>query len=238
MKKLVCICCFVALAWIGCVMPAHASETTTNSTEITETVTEDVTKTTPETNTTDAAIDITETDEGESTEATLSGMLANFLEEKGGDICSVLSIICSIVVAVLFKKGLLPSLSNTLTHMATQVKGGLSELESMGKSLEKSADTTLSAFTERITPTLTKVGEVAEQAEALAALCQAAQDMMARDTDARKHMEEVLCGQMDLFYQFFLSVNLPQYQKDRLGEAYTQWRAKLFGGVSHEEPTL
>ena len=234
MKKIICLCCFVALLMCVCLIPSYAIEETATETE--EMLTE-VSQNNAETQT-ETQAETTPTNEDATMDSTFSGMLAAFLEEKGGDICSVLSILCSIVVAMLFKKGVLPSLSTTLTHISTQMKGKMAELESVGKALEKSADSTLTDFTERITPTLSKVKDIADQAEAMAALCQAANDMMARDTEARHHMEEVLCGQMDLFYQFFLSVNLPQYQKDRLGEAYAQWRAKLAGGISHEEPTL
>ena len=49
----------------------------------------------------------------------------------------------------------------------------------------------------------------------------------------RKDIKAVLSAQMDLFYQFFMAVNLPQYQKDQLGESYT--RLKALTEASHDE---
>ena len=40
-------------------------------------------------------------------------------------------------------------------------------------------------------------------------------------------METILASQMQLFYDFFMAVNLPQYQKERLGAAYNEMLAAL-----------
>ena len=88
-------------------------------------------------------------------------------------------------------------------------------------------------FIETVTPTLEIIGQVAENEKRSDQLLLLLEKELEVSMADRKDIKAVLSAQMDLFYQFFMAVNLPQYQKDQLGESYT--RLKALTEASHDE---
>ncbi len=155
-------------------------------------------------------------------DTTLSGAVTDFFGEYADDICQYLSLLVSVLLAWLFKKGVLPSLSGSMGHISKTLDGGISALLEEGKTLSKNTEESIRQFVETVTPTLERLGETAENAKKTdMAVAEVKQELQNAEAD-RHRTQAVLLAQMELFYQFFMSVNLPQYQKDRLGESYTR----------------
>ena len=167
------------------------------------------------------------------TPPTTSGLLLDFIEDKGDDICQYLSLVFSVVLAWLFKKGVLPSLSGSMGKLSNTLDGGISALLEQGKALSKNTEDKMHTFIETVTPTLEIIGQVAENEKRTDQLLLLLEKELEVSMADRKDIKAVLSAQMDLFYQFFMAVNLPQYQKDQLGESYT--RLKALTEASHDE---
>ena len=158
----------------------------------------------------------------EGTDSTLSGAVLEFLEQNGNDICQYLSLALSVLLAWLFKKGVLPSLSGGVSHISKTLEGGLSALTEEGKQLAKTTEANLQTFVEAATPALELLSQGADHLQNTETVLKEMANELAAAKQDRLHTSTVLAAQMELFYQFFMAVNLPQYQKEQLGERYVQ----------------
>ena len=158
----------------------------------------------------------------EMADSTLSGAVLMFLEQNGNDICQYLSLGLSVLLAWLFKKGLLPSLSGGVSHISKTLEGGLSALTEEGKQLAKTTEANLQTFVEAVTPALELLSQGAEHLQSTEDALKEMNNELTNAKQDRLRANTVLAAQMELFYQFFMAVNLPQYQKEQLGERYVQ----------------
>ena len=174
---------------------------------------------------------------GDLTEkTTVSGLLVRFFGDNCAELLSGLTLVSSLCIALLFKKGLLPALASALKGVAGQVDRGMQEMNAVGQKLTGETGLAMQRFTAAVSPTMEKMALVADRAEEMADRLTELEAALRQSDDSRARAETVLRAQMDMFYRFFMSVNLPQYQKDALGETYAGINALLGGEVPHEDP--
>lgn len=93
--------------------------------------------------------------------------------------------------------------------------------------LSESTEQTLKALATQIDTALIEVNSVAEHAGTLTRSVSVLEADLKASSDQRTKLETVLASQMQLFYEFFMAVNLPQYQKERLGAMYNEMLAAI-----------
>lgn len=159
-----------------------------------------------------------ENKESEEFEETVSQTLAAFIERNADGILSGLTLISSLLVAFLYKAGLLPLLRN-----------GISAISDTAGKTGKMAE----EFTEQATEALTSLREstapaaeaVKKTEEYLATLTKALADAKITQEETK----EILAAETTLFYELLCSVNLPEEQKDSMRNSYYRLREKLEG---------
>ncbi len=153
----------------------------------------------------------------------ITDALISFLDDNGDTLLSALGVAVSLLLALLYKSGLLPLVSRGL--------------KAISESSDKAAGVT-SAFAERAADTLDKLEATTSSAlsraeetallvkgteEALAAL----QEALAEAKAERGRISMVLAEETALFYELLNSVKLPEAQKDVIRERYYGYQALL-----------
>ena len=148
--------------------------------------------------------------------------IASFITQNADTLLASLTLIGSLLVAFLYKTGLLPLL-----------RSGLSALgELLGKSRELTESFTQEAGEQihRIESHIAPMAKALERSEEiLHATEQRLADLEAalkRSEGDREKTAEVLRTETELFYELLCSVNLPEAQKDSMTESY--YRLKRF----------
>lgn len=177
-----------------------------------------------------ASGDVSVSDEkegGSSENPTFSDRIVRFFGDNCAEMLSALTLASSLAIALLFKKGLLPALSSALKGLAGGLSQGVDEMGKMGEKLSQNTDTAMNRFTAAVTPTLAAMEQIAARADAMAQHTEDLEKALSQADGSRARMETVLRAQSELFYRFFMSANLPQYQKDALGDAYEKMNRLL-----------
>lgn len=147
---------------------------------------------------------------------TLSGSVAAFIEENTDELLGVLTFVSSLLVAFLYKTGLLPLLRN-----------GISALSDTAGKTGKLAET----FTEEASEALRSLKEsVAPATEAIKKTedyLKTVKDALADAKLTQEETREILAAETTLFYELLCSVNLPEEQKDSMRKSYYRLREKL-----------
>lgn len=164
---------------------------------------------------------------GSSENPTFSDRIVRFFGDNCAEMLSALTLVSSLAIALLFKKGLLPALSSALKGLAGGLSQGVDEMGKMGEKLSQNTDTAMNRFTAAVTPTLAAMEKIASRADAMAQRTEDLEKALSQADGSRARMETVLRAQSELFYRFFMSANLPQYQKDALGDAYEKMNRLL-----------
>ena len=157
--------------------------------------------------------------EGDSIEANALEELYEIIVSYTGEICSSLAFIGTIVVAFLYKKGLLPFITRSIGSISTL----LTKLRDENASGQKSASDKLENANGRlvnIENTLSKMTDALNAAtERL--------DSAERLSGEQKSYRTVLKAQVDMLHSVFMSSALPQYQKDEIGERIQEMKKEL-----------
>ncbi|MBO5790194.1 MAG: hypothetical protein J6R40_03465 [Clostridia bacterium] len=161
------------------------------------------------------------------TEQTVSAAVAAWFADHSTEIFSALTLCGSLILAFLYKKGFLPILSGALSNMSSSLSKGVEAVGEATNTLSVNAGQTMQALSGQIEQALAGVKTVSDHAGALARSIETLECDLKASSDQRARMETVLASQMQLFYDFFMAVNLPQYQKERLGAAYNEMLAAL-----------
>ena len=209
MKKRIAI--FIAALFIALALPISASA------QAAETAAEQVTEETERLPTNPTP------DESTAPEGGLSAWITSLFANHSAEIFSVLSLLGSVLVAILYKTGLLPLLSKNLAGLRT-VAGGTAEsaaelarkMENATSQIGAAADYTASG----IDSLRTRADEAAERLEAL-------QESLVAARDDNERMRLILKGQTDLIYGVLQAAALPQYQKDAMSEQYVNMQRAL-----------
>lgn len=171
---------------------------------------------------TDAAPEITDGEAGESP-TPLSRALALFLEKNAASLLSGATLLFTLASSLLLRKRLMPSLLSALSSLMGKSRDAVESIEKLGE-----------AEREKITSLLKEAERLCEEARATREYAEAASALGAQEAASRKALSLVLGEQMSLLYELLMSANLPQYQKDRIGEAHAACRAAL-GEAHHED---
>lgn len=147
--------------------------------------------------------------------------------EHADNIFSVLAFIGSIVLAFVYKKGLMPALSSALGNLRTSVKS-ISDTAEKTLVGSENAYTDFKSNMELISKGLdTLCISVAELDNRLSASEKAA--------DESEKMKTIMSAQVDMLYNIFMSSSLPQYSKDAVGERISEMKAALAEPVSNDD---
>jgi len=178
-----------------------------------------------------------ETDGGFEEKPTFSDRVVGFFGDNCAELLSALTLVSSLAIALLFKKGLLPALSSALKGLAGGLSQGVDEMGKMRQKMSQDTDAAMTRFTAAVTPTLTAMEKLAGYADAMAEHTDKLQQALSEADDSRSRTEAVLRAQSELFYRFFMAADLPRYQKDALGEAYEKMNRLLAedGGEKQHE---
>ena len=146
---------------------------------------------------------------GEGETAPLSAAVADFFRENSAELISGATFALTLAFGLIFRKKLVPGLFDALAGLLGKSREAC-ELVEAGHAEEKRELSLLLARAEELLATA-KV--TAERAETVAERVTAGEGESA---DVRR----ILTEQAELLYTLLLSANLPQYQKDRIGEAH------------------
>lgn len=147
---------------------------------------------------------------------TVSESITAFIEKNGDAILSTMTLLSSLLIAFLYKTGLLPLLRNGISAIS----------DTAGKTGRMAEE-----FTERAAEELRSIRESTAPAadalkkteEYLSALVETLKKAEAEQAETR----DILSTETALFYELLSSVNLPQAQKDSMAESYYRLREKL-----------
>ena len=142
--------------------------------------------------------------------------VTRFFEDHASEILGILTFLSSMLVALLYKSGLLPLLRNGISALA----------ETAGKTGKMTE-----VFTERAEKEL---ADLKECAAPLTALMQKTEEYLKSMSEAlakaeanEAEMKEILAAETSLFYELLTSVNLPEAQKESMAESYYRLRLRL-----------
>ena len=139
--------------------------------------------------------------------------------KNAGDIFSTLAFISSLLIAIAYKKGLLPALTRAVTGIEgaiDKVKKSADETkEGMGEGYKEIAQK-LSRFDENIAGYKDSLTSIEEKLSGLQSDCA-----------EREKFKVIMASQIDLLYDIFMSSSLPQYQKEAVGARVVKMREEL-----------
>ncbi len=145
------------------------------------------------------------------------------ISSYASEILCTLTFIGSLVLAIAYKKGLLPLLERSLVTIGNAVgkikesaKEGLDKGEALGVSIEKKL-----GLTENM------LSDIATRVEIMRhALDESLENKVQADLD-KKQMLIVMRAQIDMLYDVFMCSAIPQYQKDAIGEKIAAMKGAL-----------
>ena len=165
-------------------------------------------------------------EDGTNTEDTAANVFETVYAEisaYSGEILCALTFVGSVVLAIAYKKGLLPIVKGsllTISNTVSKMKESASETAQRGIELGKYIEDSL-GYTKEAIESL---------AERVHALDVAIGEKLASESEMRKEKEAlrlILASQIDMLYDVFMSAALPQYQKDMIGERYANMKGAL-----------
>ena len=158
-------------------------------------------------------------DPAESTEGDytpIGTLLHEFLAENLSGLLSGATFLLALVLSLLLRKRVLPPLLETLTALlgkSRDLSEALSARETEGH--------------ERLTGLFTEAERILCEARVAAERAEEAADAIREGKEGRAEAALILREQTSLLYELLMSANLPQYQKDRIGEAHAAALAAL-----------
>ena len=160
--------------------------------------------------------------EGTSTDGeykSIFDLAAEFVMDYSAEILSLLTFIGSLVIAITYKRGLLPRLSGAL-------KGIGSSVGTLRENTEKSID----VITEKMNTVCEESKNTEQACDSIAkkveALC-AGLDEIKGEKCEREAMRTILLAQVDMLYDVFMNSALPQYSKDAVFERINAMKSAL-----------
>lgn len=203
MKKILSLTIIVLLLSVFVVFPkAEASETVVDEPVAEETVVDE------------APMTVTET-------------IVAWFYDNSSNIFTGASTAVTLVLAYLFKKGLLPSLTSGLSKMNSELGSGINNVAAIAEAFSQSTNAQLQEMGSKIEPFLEKAKQVEEASSKMEqTLVDMQFQIKASDTD-RQIVEKTLRLQTEMLYSVFISANLPEYQKQQLGARYNEMQSLI-----------
>lgn len=142
--------------------------------------------------------------------------IVSFFTENAAELISVLSFGASLLLAFLYKSGLLPLLRNGISALAdTAGKTG-----KMAEDFTEKAEKDLEALKENMQPLQELLQKTESSLESLS-------DAILRAERAESDTRDILAAETALFYEMLSSVNLPEAQKENMSDRYYKLLKKL-----------
>ena len=146
--------------------------------------------------------------EGGETAPPISALFADFLTDNAAAILSGATFAVTMLATLLFRKRIVPGLLEALSGL-------------LGKSRETVAAIEEGRIAERaeIDRLLSRAEEMLDSAKAAADRAETAAESLRERGVSDKELCQILSEQATLLYELLMSANLPQYEKERIGEA-------------------
>ncbi len=157
--------------------------------------------------------------EGEAVSENIFDTVYGVILENSDKILSALAFGASLILMLVYKRGLLPILKGALGSLSASVSDIRDEAEKRGDISSE----LLSAATARLN---TAEGHMLALSESLEALYEklSATDKLVGDSEK---MRIVMEHQIDMLYDIFISSSLPTYQKEAMGKKISDMRLAL-----------
>ncbi len=141
------------------------------------------------------------------------------VEEHITEILSALTVVGTMLVAFAYKKGLLPLITSAISNMQSAIgkmKDEQSKEADETKASARSMSEKLAGLENSLTVFTNELASLEEKLEdkAVAAL-------------EREKVRTIICSQIDMLYDIFMSSALPQYQKEAVGTRVQRMKEEL-----------
>ncbi len=142
--------------------------------------------------------------------------VTDFLTQNGNTLLSVLSLIGTLLVAFLYKTGLLPLLRSGLSALGDL----LGKNREVTEHFTKETGEQIHRIEEYMTPMVDTLARSENALRAMEEKLAALETALERSEGDRQKTAAVLRTETELFYELLASVNLPETQKDSMTESY------------------
>lgn len=175
--------------------------------------------------TSDSAVTEETTTESAPTDTAASNIfeeLYTAMSEFSGEIASALAFLGSLIVALAYRRGLMPAVKSGIGAIG----GAVSQLKDSAESHSKHQDELLEEFTER----LCRAEDVLERfGRAIDEITEKTEDGQHAAED-RANMKALMSAQIDMLYDIFMTSSLPQYQKDAVNKRIVEMKEVVESG--------
>ena len=152
--------------------------------------------------------------------------LYSTIYENADKIFSILAFIGAIIISIAYKKGLFPFVEKALSALTGTVS-------TLREETEKNNTENL-AFISELTKKLTTAEGMLKGFEQKIKALEEKLSEASLIKDKNEEFRSVMLAEVEMLYDIFISSSLPQYQKDKVGEAYLKMKAKLGGDGENE----
>lgn len=166
----------------------------------------------------------------ENTEENLFSRAFDEIIEYAPEILSTLTLTGSLILAVSYKKGLLPLVEKSLVaigNAVTKIKDKTGESVELSEKLGLDIDQKLAEATGVLTSLAKRIAELE------GSINNSLADKVEQRLEA-KELRLVVDAQIDMLYDVFMASALPQYQKDAVGERVAKMKEAI-GKLESEE---
>ena len=157
--------------------------------------------------------------DGEEAEANIFETVYTEALKHSDKILSALAFSASLILAVVYKKGLLPL-----------IKGALSALTSSVDSLKEETESASLAAKRSIEDSSARLESSQMLLESLTGRLEAIENELsakAEEQNMRRDIKRIMSAQVDMLYEIFMSSSLPAYQKESVGEKISEMKKSL-----------
>ena len=166
-----------------------------------------------------SADEIHEEDANEAVEENLFATVYSEVSKYAGEILCAMTFAGSLILAVSYKKGLLPLVKGSLISIGNAI-GKIKDTTDVG--IEKSAE--LNASFDGAKEVLTELADKVDTLDSMLKQRLEEEDAVNKEKEALKL---ILRSQIDMLYDIFMTAALPQYQKDAVGERIAAMKGAL-----------
>lgn len=155
--------------------------------------------------------------------AGVGAFLEDFFRSNADTLLSILTLCGSLLIAILYKTGLLPLLSRSLGSIGATVKQAADSADTLSQRMQEEILEMKSA----LAPTVEALGRLFEE---IAAMQEGLGTVTATQEAAAKENERVkaaLLGEAEMIYGVLQAAALPQFQKEELAKGYAQLRSRM-----------
>lgn len=149
-----------------------------------------------------------------------------YIEAHASEIFSSLAFFGSVIIVIIYKRGLLPALTSSVGKVSSLVGSFLDTAKTNGESTSSA----LATVTDGVAATKEALDCVTKKLESLTERLASAEEIKSEEERIRMVLE----SEIDMLYDIFSASSLPQYRKDLIGERVAKMKS-LLGGNKNEE---